>query len=336
MDSEIINLELIDNTQLWSRESETHIEIVEEIKKQVGNLVFDLETKKGIDECKSVAFKISKTKTFIDNEGKEFVSKIKEQAKIIDNKRKYIRDELDALKDKVREPVTKLEHAEKQRISFIESTRLQMKTLSNYDWSDNAAAVQERIEKVSKIMLDTNIFQDEYKNVFNERNEALLKLENIKITLEANEAAAAELEKIKRENERLRQEAETQERIKQAEEKARKDAEAKAKREKEEAIEAERKKTAAAEAIRDKAAEAEKLKAKAEREKQEAIEAEAKARQADSEHRRKINIESLGDMEILLFTNETTQEMREATREILKVIISGIAKNRIRNINIQY
>jgi hypothetical protein len=52
----------------------------------------------------------------LDDVGKEIVSEWKKKSKVIDEKRKTIRDRLDALRDKIRTPVTEWEKAEEDRV----------------------------------------------------------------------------------------------------------------------------------------------------------------------------------------------------------------------------
>lgn len=85
------------------------------------SLVFDISLKKGRDECASAAYKISQLKTKIDSTGKALVDKLKEQPKLIDAERKKIRDRLDAIRDRVREPLTLWEQEEEKRIQTIKA-----------------------------------------------------------------------------------------------------------------------------------------------------------------------------------------------------------------------
>ena len=101
--------------KILSSEDETN-RIIEQVRQAVSGEVPDLTTKKGRDRIKSLASRVAKSKTTIDGFGKDLVKPIKEQAKAIDANRKILRDELDALKAEVRQPLTDFENAERERI----------------------------------------------------------------------------------------------------------------------------------------------------------------------------------------------------------------------------
>lgn len=89
--------------------------IVDFIESKAKDLIVDVSSAKGRRELASIAMNIAKSKVRIDDVGKNLTSKYKEMPKKIDAGRKYIRDSLDALKDKVREPLTSWEN-EQERI----------------------------------------------------------------------------------------------------------------------------------------------------------------------------------------------------------------------------
>jgi len=92
---------------------------LEQIKAAVTGIVPDLSTKKGRDAIASLAYKVAKSKTYLDGEGKRLVDEYKEIPKKIDATRKKARDFLDQLKDEVRQPLTDWENAEKARVDSL-------------------------------------------------------------------------------------------------------------------------------------------------------------------------------------------------------------------------
>lgn len=92
---------------------------LEQIKAAVTGIVPDLSTKKGRDAIASLAYKVAKSKTYLDGEGKRLVDEYKEIPKKIDATRKKARDFLDQLKDEVRQPLTDWENAEKARVDGL-------------------------------------------------------------------------------------------------------------------------------------------------------------------------------------------------------------------------
>lgn len=94
--------------------------ILEKIEIEARSLVPDLTTKKGRDAIASMARKVARSKTYIDNAGKDLVAELKALPKQIDESRRIVRERLDALKDEVRKPLTEWE-AEQKRIKAEEA-----------------------------------------------------------------------------------------------------------------------------------------------------------------------------------------------------------------------
>ncbi|MCL0562678.1 hypothetical protein M3A21_26125, partial [Klebsiella pneumoniae] len=94
--------------------------LIEAIEKEARSLVPDVTTKKGRDAIASMAHKVARSKTYIDNAGKDLVAELKALPKQIDESRRVIRERLDALKDEVRRPLTEWE-AEQKRIKAEEA-----------------------------------------------------------------------------------------------------------------------------------------------------------------------------------------------------------------------
>lgn len=93
--------------------------IIEAIEKEARSLVPDVSTRKGRDAIASMAHKVARSKTYIDNAGKDLVAELKALPKQIDESRRIVRERLDALKDEVRRPLTEWE-AEQERIKAEE------------------------------------------------------------------------------------------------------------------------------------------------------------------------------------------------------------------------
>lgn len=73
--------------------------IIEAIEKEARSLVPDVSTRKGRDAIASMAHKVARSKTYIDNAGKDLVAELKALPKQIDESRRIVRERLDALKD---------------------------------------------------------------------------------------------------------------------------------------------------------------------------------------------------------------------------------------------
>lgn len=87
--------------------------LISAVEKEVRSFVPDLTTDKGRKAVASIAAKVSRSKTALDGMGKDLVSGIKAEAKLIDAERKTIRDRFDALRDEARKPLTDWESEQK-------------------------------------------------------------------------------------------------------------------------------------------------------------------------------------------------------------------------------
>lgn len=93
------------------------------IREATTTLVPDVETSEGRKAIGSLAYKVARSKTAIDDVGKDLVAGWKRQAASVDAMRKHARDTLDALKDEVRKPLTEWEE-EQARIEREEVERI--------------------------------------------------------------------------------------------------------------------------------------------------------------------------------------------------------------------
>lgn len=284
---------------------ETMNALLKRIHDEATSIVVDVTTPKGRAELKSLAFKIARTKTAIDDAGKKLVEPMKEQAKMIDAERKRARDELDALKESVRKPLTDWEAEESARQRVITDAIARIAAIGSTVFS-TSSDVKVAIESV----------QSEAKADFGEHKDeaavavelAGLRLQKQLTELEASEKRAAEAEKARIEaerkatEERLAREAqerkEREERIaKEAAERATKEAEARAKAEadrvKAEAERAERERALAAEREAKRRIDEEKARADAERRHSEELAAAAERSKVQAENAARIERERI-------------------------------------------
>lgn len=251
------------------------------IRQELDNFLAEppsLDTATGRKAYASMAHKIARSKTAIDNIGKELVADLKQLPKTIDAERKRWRDQLDEWRDEARGPLNEWEAAEEARkekhnsnvmylIQYGEnaSQQLESEVLRNMIESVEAAAIDESWEE----------FEAEAHRAKARSLEALRGALDARLQYEAEQA----------ELERLRQEAAAREQ-KEREERIAREAEERARREAEQAAQAEREVVAQREQqARDEAA-------RKDREHQEAIakaqrDAEAERQRIQAEHDRK-------------------------------------------------
>ena len=225
--------------------------LIEAIEKEARSLVPDVTTKKGRDAIASMAHKVARSKTYIDNAGKDLGAELNALPKQIDESRRVVRERLDALKDEVRRPLTEWE-AEQERIKSEES----MNAL-------HAEALEMNIK-----------FDQELAAKFEADHEMALLMNDAFDREQADKAAEAERQRIAHEEEIKRQAEEKAKR--EAAEQAQREIDAAAAREREAILAKER-----AEREQREAAE------RAEREKQAAVEAERRKAQEEADRIRR-------------------------------------------------
>lgn len=236
--------------------------LIELIEKEARSLVPDVTTKKGRDAIASMAHKVARSKTYIDNAGKDLVADLKALPKQIDESRRVVRERLDALKDEVRRPLTEWE-AEQARIAAekaAEEERLRIE-------AEQKAAL-EALRKQVEVDHEMALLMD--KDIDRER---------------ADKAAEAERQRIAREEEIARQAEEKAKR--EAAEKAQREIDAAAAREREAILAKERAERERIEAQQRAEREQREAAERAEREKQAAVEAERRKAQEEADRIRR-------------------------------------------------
>lgn len=266
--------------------------IIEAIEKEARSLVPDVSTRKGRDAIASMAHKVARSKTYIDNAGKDLVAELKALPKQIDESRRIVRERLDALKDEVRRPLTEWE-AEQERIKAEEAMNaMHAEALEmNIRFDQELAAKFEADHEMALLMnKDFDRDREEQRRLAEqaqrERDEQLKQeaAEQARRDAEAKHKAELDAAARREAEEKARAELADRQRI-EAEQRAvreKQEAEARAEREREEAVAAERRRQEEAEAAR--LAE-EKRKAE-----------EEALRAADKEHRRTINRRVIADL----------------------------------------
>ncbi|HCM9312723.1 hypothetical protein [Enterobacter kobei] len=257
--SEVTDLVFIDkqNAMAVFTTKEQLDPIIEAIEKEARSLVPDVSTRKGRDAIASMAHKVARSKTYIDNAGKDLVAELKALPKQIDESRRIVRERLDALKDEVRKPLTEWE-AEQERIK-----------------------AEEAMNALHAEALEMNIKFDKELAAKIEADHEMALLMNKDIDRDREEQRRLAEQAQRERDERLKQEAAEQAR-RDAEAKHKAEIEAAARREAEEKARAELAERQRVEAEQRAAREKQEAEARAEREKAAAVEAERlKAKQAE-------------------------------------------------------
>jgi hypothetical protein len=282
-------------------------DILGKIESEVRSFKGDISTLGGRNAIASMAYKVARSKTALDDMGKQLVADWKSKASAVDAERRTIRDRLDALKDEVRQPLTDWENADKLRIEEHEKAILDIEALRDFGGLEpTAAQIKERADILAA--RPTRHWEEFAQRARETQTSVGNQLAQLYDRAYAREAEAAELARLRAES-AAREQKEREERIATAAaEQARIAAETKAKREADELAakaDAERRRIAAeaAEAV----AKAERAAKESERQRLQAVEnernrvaleraaevAETAKREANKRHKARINNEIL-------------------------------------------
>jgi len=265
-----------------------------------------LETAKGRQAYASMAHKIARSKTAIDNVGKELVADLKQLPKTIDAERKRWRDTLDSWKDEVRGPLNEWEEAEEAR-KARHGQAVDLLRWAAVDLDDlGSSELDGRLANAEATKIDES--WEEYEAEAHRVKEVTVSTLRAALDRQKKyETEQAELARLRAEQEE-RERKEREARIaKEAEDRARREAEqaaqaereAAARREQEAKAEAERKEREYQEGLEKAKREAEderqRIQQEHERKEQARLDAErrereeAAQRQANKDHRAKVN-----------------------------------------------
>jgi colicin import membrane protein len=120
----------------------------------------DLTTKTGRDAVKSLAFKVVKSKTALDEAGKRLTEEARDQIAKVDAARRDIRTRLDALRDEVRAPLDAWEAEEAARLQEIEHAFDTLHRLMVVRAEDTADLLSSRVETLGAWSFPAEIFRD--------------------------------------------------------------------------------------------------------------------------------------------------------------------------------
>ncbi|MCW2272422.1 hypothetical protein [Pseudomonas sp. JUb96] len=249
------------------------------IRDEIDAFVPDVTTVKGRKAIASIAYTVARSKTLLDNLGKELVSELKEIPKKIDAERKRMRDTLDIWQEEVRRPLNEWQAAEDARVDRHNSAIAHLKLNAQDLDGITAEDLADRIAKVEAVALGKT-WEEFEAEAARAKDDSLKVLRAALATRQQYESEQAELTRLRAEAE-AREKRDREERIaREAAEQATREAEAKAQRERDAEAQRIRDEQAAAEKrendLRLQAAEAER---RAEQAKREQIEAEQKAEQ---------------------------------------------------------
>lgn len=311
-----------------------------------------LDTAAGRKAYASMAYKIARSKTAVDNAGKTLVAELKQLPKTIDANRKEWRDKMDAMQEEARGPLNAWEAAEEARKAKHQADIDQLRQSAELFNEVTSQEIDVRISQLESVEIGEAF--EEYEAEAHRVKAA--GLSTLKTALERQkkyEAEQAELERLRQEAAQREQKEREAQIAREAEERARRESEqaaqaerdAAARREQEARDEAARKEREYHEGIAKAKREAEEAAqriqaehdrkeqariAEQQRQEQAKLDAERREReeierrQADVEHRRKINRAA---MQAMVDGGMPEQCAKDAVTLIIEGKVPGITIN---------
>lgn len=179
------------------------------IRAEVANFVPDTSTATGRKAIASEAFRVTKAKTAIDKARKGLTEEWRNKTKLVNEAGKHIVARLDSLAAEVRDPLTRWEEAESERIAECNAVIAELLDAARIHADDTAELVRARGMMVWKTELDAEKFGELLPEAETAKQQAVLALKDALARLTKEEADRAELEKLRAEKaERDRIEAE--------------------------------------------------------------------------------------------------------------------------------
>lgn len=224
--------------------------LIGSIREIVRNHVPDLETVKGRKAIASLAYKVARTKTALDDAGKELNSTKRAEIEAVDEVRRKMRAELDTLSSEARKPLDEWEAAEEARQSSIRRIMARMDDIGSMVAINppSSGIMTGHISEIEALEFDADLFREWLEIAVKKKADLMASLRGYHDRAVKAEADAAELV-------RLRQDAaerEAADAARIAEEARQREAAAKAEADKKAADEAEAKRVADAAAAEEK------------------------------------------------------------------------------------
>lgn len=168
------------------------------IRAEVEAHVPDLTTKKGRDAIKSLAYKVTRTKTALDDAGKELNAGKRKEIDAVDAVRRDVREKLDALANDARKPLDEWEEKEAERVRVVADTMAKIDELRIVQNDLSSGYIDDKIILLSAMEFDADIFQDGLELAINAKSSAIEFLTAAKDRAAQAEADAAELAELRR------------------------------------------------------------------------------------------------------------------------------------------
>jgi hypothetical protein len=169
----------------------------------------DVSSKTGRDAIASLAYKVARTKTTLDNQGKALTEEWRTNTTKVNNTRNIIKERLEALQVTVRQPLTEWETAEEARVEGHKARLNDLVAMSKIGFGRPSAELRELLANAEATSASKEVWEEYAPQAGVAREDAIDTLKRLLATAEKQEREAAELEQLRAEKaERDRIEAE--------------------------------------------------------------------------------------------------------------------------------
>lgn len=250
----------------------------EKMKAETDKLVPDVSTKKGRDEIRSMANRVTTTKASIEKSRLALTAGWRDQTAKVNEEGRIIKERLAALAEQVRAPLTAWEDEQKKIEERCRATMDFLRNAAIITLGDTVESVRERGSKVHFTVIDEDEFGGLYDDAVALKGLAVTALKEALARLQKEEEERAELARLREQEEQRKAEEEAR----RAKEQAEKDEQERKEREEQYRAAVEKAQAEAVQRAKEEAAE--KARIAAEQEAQRKIdEANARAAQAERE-----------------------------------------------------
>lgn len=173
---------------------------LQKIRAEIDGFTPDVSSRKGREAIASMAYKVARSKTALDDVGKKLVADLKEIPKKIDAERKRVRDTLDGWQAEVKLPLTEWQAKEDARVDCHNSGILRIENLAEDLHDITAEDLADRIQKIEAAVIDQT-WEEFEAEAARAKDKALATLRAALIKRRAFEAEQAELARLRAESE---------------------------------------------------------------------------------------------------------------------------------------
>jgi hypothetical protein len=199
---------------------------LEAVKAEVGAEVPDLATRKGRDRIASLAAKVSKSKVAVEKPGREYLKRLKEMPKVVEEELREFTRAMDQLRDETRKPLTDWEAEEAARVARHQGN-IDMMALRLECRDLDAAELKANIHCLEGIEIDPS-WEEFEAEAARTKDKALTALRDALAVREKHDAELAAIAKFQAEQAERDAQAERDRIAREATERANREAEAKA------------------------------------------------------------------------------------------------------------